>query len=266
VAGGVHGREELADAISQDSIVERHYSDFDVSKTRVVKLAAAKTAFVSYRLNNKVYWTKNKITLARGEEVLTDGVNYARTRCGNRISENEPGETSASEPSPDALDTPINEWATPVEDLIAEDRIASKLPDDPPMYSGPEFTPDLVFALLGSGFSGVDDPGTSAIVDSVSSSLFSPEFAGGSIGFPENHFVPSKNGRDGGLTLTPFIAPYSDSNDPGVSSGAAALNVPETNSFVLLLMGLASLAIHRYSMTKRKNTKYPKIPRFGKAG
>jgi hypothetical protein len=126
VAGGVHGREELAVAMSRDSLVERHYSDFDVSKTRVAKLAAPKTGFVSYRLNNKVYWTKNKITLPRGEEVLTDGVNYARTRCGNRISENEPGETSALEPPPEALDTPT------------EDLIATQLPDDSPQYSGPD--------------------------------------------------------------------------------------------------------------------------------
>ena len=160
VPGGVDGREELADAMARDSFVERHYSDFDVSKTRVVKLAAAKTAYVSYRLNNKVYWTKNKITLPRGEEVLSDGANYARTRCGNRISENDPGETSDLEPSPEALDTPV-------EDLIVEDLIASELPDDGPVYSGPEFTPELVDALLGSILPGADDP-SSAVINNLS--------------------------------------------------------------------------------------------------
>jgi len=260
VAGGVHGREELADAMSQDSIVERHYSDFDVSKTKVVKLAAAKTGYVSYRLNNKVYWTKNKVTLARGEQVLTDGVNYARTRCGNRISENDPGETSASEPSPEALDTPVNELDTPIEELIA-----SELPDDPPVYSGPEFTPGLVDALLGSNLSGIDDPGSATINNSVSSPLFTPEFADVPIGLPKSYFVPTQNGTEGGLSVTPLIGPYSDPNDPGETSGATAVNAPETNSFVLLLMGLVSLAIHRYSMTERKNTKDSKIHRFGQA-
>jgi hypothetical protein len=238
VAGGVHGREELAVAMSRDSLVERHYSDFDVSKTRVAKLAAPKTGFVSYRLNNKVYWTKNKITLPRGEEVLTDGVNYARTRCGNRISENEPGETSALEPPPEALDTPT------------EDLIATELPDDLPKYSGPEFDPDVIDALLGSNLSGMDDPG---------SSLFISEFANGPIGFPGGYSAPIPIGHDRGLSVTPLIAPDSDPEDPGEPSGAAAVNVPETNSFVLMLMGLVTLAIHRYSMTKRKNTKHSKI-------
>jgi hypothetical protein len=243
VPGGVHGREELADAISRDSLIERHYSDFDVSKTRVVKLAAAKTAYVSYRLNNKVYWTKNKITLAKGEQVLSDGTNYARTRCGNRISENDPGETSDSEPSPEALDTPI-------EDLILEGLIASELPDDRPVYSGPEFTPELVDALLGSNLRGADDP-FSAVINSFSSSVFNPEFAGGPTGFPGDYFVPAQNGRDGDPSVTPFAAPRSDLHDPGEYMGAA-LNVPETDSFVFVLMGLVSLAIHRYAMTKRK--------------
>lgn len=247
VAGGVHGREELANAMSRDSLVGRHYSDFDVSKTRIVKLAAAKTGYVSYRLNNKVYWTKNKITLDRGEEVLTDGVNYARTRCGNRISENEHGETSALEPPLEALDTPT------------EDLIATELPDDPPKYSGAEFDPDVVDALLGSNLSGMDDPSSSTMFNGVSSSLFIPEFANGPFGFPGVYSVPIQNAPDGGLSVMPSIAPDPDPNDPGEPSGAASVHVPETNSFVLLLMGLVSLAIHRYSMKKRKNTKHSTI-------
>ena len=151
-----------------------------------------------------------------------------------------------SEPSPEALDTPI-------EDLILEDLIASELPDDRPVYSGPEFTPELVDALLGSNLRGADDP-FSAVINSVSSSLFNPEFAAGPIGFPEDYFVPAQNGRDGDSSVTPFAAPRSDLHDPGESMGAAH-NVPETDSFVFLLMGLVSLAIHRYSMTKRKVSK-----------
>ena len=251
VPGGAHGREQLAQAISRDSLVARHYSDFDVAKTKVVRLAAAKTAYVSYRVNDKIYWTRNRIMLARGEEVLTDGANYARTRCGNRISEDEPGETSDSEPSPEALDTPT------------DDLLASDLPDDPPVNSGPEFTPDLIHTLLGSNVPEIDDPGLSTLFDSVPSSLFSPEFHGGSIGFPGDHFVPTQNGNDGDLSVTPFIPAPSDLNDPGESSNAPALNVPETNSLLLLLMGLGSLAIHRYCVTKRKNTKYSKIHPFG---
>ncbi len=40
------------------------------------------------------------------ETLLTDGVHYARTRCGNQLAA-APGPISAAEPSPEALDTPI---------------------------------------------------------------------------------------------------------------------------------------------------------------
>ncbi len=45
-----------------------------------------KLVYVSYRIGNKVFWTKHKLALRKGEAMLSDGTNMARTRCGNRIS------------------------------------------------------------------------------------------------------------------------------------------------------------------------------------
>jgi len=107
VAGGVHRPDELRRAVARDRVVAAHYSDFDVSRARVVKLSAAKTAYVSYRMKNRVYWTKKKVTLAKGETLITDGKNYARTRCANRVSDSAQAAVSPQEPSPVVIDTPV---------------------------------------------------------------------------------------------------------------------------------------------------------------
>ena len=75
----------------KDSVVAAHFSDFSGSRSRIVELKADKAAYVSYRINDKVYWTKKKVRLEKGEKLMTDGVNYARARCGNQDLRGVPG-------------------------------------------------------------------------------------------------------------------------------------------------------------------------------
>jgi PEP-CTERM motif len=107
IRGGVRNPEEFKAALLKDSVVAAHFSDFSCPKSRIVELKADKAAYVSYRINDKVYWTKKKVKLAKGEKLVTDGANYARARCGNRISEVSQAPTSAEEPAYAFLDTPI---------------------------------------------------------------------------------------------------------------------------------------------------------------
>jgi hypothetical protein len=86
IPGGVPSIEELRTAIARDPLVAQHYAGFDLSKARIVRLDTAREAYVSYRLNGHVYWTNRKLTLAKGETIITDGQNDARTRCGNRLA------------------------------------------------------------------------------------------------------------------------------------------------------------------------------------
>ncbi len=128
------------------------------SKSRIVELKADKAAYVSYRINDKVYWTKKKVRLAKGEKLLTDGANYARARCGNRISEVSQAPTSAEEPTHALLDTPI-----PTEDkdpllLGAMSKPAGASPDQlrPPAFgfapgAGSRRPGFLVPAIIGGG-------------------------------------------------------------------------------------------------------------------
>ena len=67
---------------------------------RSVRLTLARTVYLSYRIGNHIYWTRRRITLHKGEKLITDGTITARTRCANRVEE-----------------TPQQEAASPVEHL-----------------------------------------------------------------------------------------------------------------------------------------------------
>jgi len=107
VHGGTYNAEELKDDIRGDPVVARHYSGFDTGTTQVVELREDLSAHVSYRIGDRVYWTKNRLRLSRGEKLLSDGRELARTRCGNRVSLLPETPTSEDEPPAEDFDTTI---------------------------------------------------------------------------------------------------------------------------------------------------------------
>jgi hypothetical protein len=106
IPGGASTPRALKEAIAADPVVSAHYANFDVARTRVVRLAEPRVAHVSYRTGNEVFWTRRPVLLPAGETLLTDGTHYARTRCGNQLAV-APGAVSAEEPAPQTLDTPV---------------------------------------------------------------------------------------------------------------------------------------------------------------
>lgn len=106
VAGGIYSPLELAKDVAQDKLVGDHYSDFRVADARLVTLTEDRYQYVSFRLNNHIFWTKKKLRIPKGETLLTDGKNYARTRCGNRLSDVGRGKTTPYEPSESILSLP----------------------------------------------------------------------------------------------------------------------------------------------------------------
>jgi PEP-CTERM motif len=108
VPGGVQDANELKWVAEHDPIVGAHYAGFDYDHARVVRLALATTAYVSYRIGNRIYWMHHKVTLHKGEKVITDGKMTARARCANRIEAGPRHEVSpAVEPPAIAFDQPI---------------------------------------------------------------------------------------------------------------------------------------------------------------
>jgi hypothetical protein len=102
IAGGVYSPAELRFVKERDALVRDHYSDFDANSARLVQLTADRYQYASFRLNNHIFWTRHRLLIPKGEVLLTDGQNYARTRCGNRLSNTAKPDITPLQP-PDAL-------------------------------------------------------------------------------------------------------------------------------------------------------------------
>jgi hypothetical protein len=106
VPGGVRDAQELQKVTAADPVVAKHYSDFRIAKARTVQLDRPVAMYVSYRRNNHVYWTKNRMMIPAGETLISDGENLARVRCGNRLSPVAVKPVAITEPDKETLETP----------------------------------------------------------------------------------------------------------------------------------------------------------------
>jgi hypothetical protein len=106
VPGGVRDAQELQKAASSDPVVGKHYSDFRIGKARRIQLDRQVAMYVSYRRNNQVFWTRNKMMIPAGETLISDGENLARVRCGNRLSPVAEKPVAATDPDKAELETP----------------------------------------------------------------------------------------------------------------------------------------------------------------
>jgi hypothetical protein len=125
VSGGVHSRGARI-AMRFDPVVAAHFADFDLSGTRVERVAVSRAVYVSFRSGPRVAWTSRRVTMHPGETILTDGQNQARTRCGNRIKEVAPAEISKEEPPPEVFDTPLPSRTIPIEPLVGYELLAAE--------------------------------------------------------------------------------------------------------------------------------------------
>lgn len=108
VSGGVEDAKELRWVAEHDPIVAAHYAGFDYAHAQVVRLALARTVYVSYRIGNRIYWTRRRVTLHKGEKLITDGKITVRSRCGNRVEETPQQQAAAPvEPPIEKFDEPI---------------------------------------------------------------------------------------------------------------------------------------------------------------
>lgn len=131
IPGGAYSPAELRNADQEDPLVKEHYADFNMKRAEVVRLTDDRYQYVSYRLRKKIYWTKKKLRIPKGELLLTDGSSWARARCGNRLSEKPHKETSAEEPPAKALSMPPMELGTPMQ--LAETPALGELSSTPPV-------------------------------------------------------------------------------------------------------------------------------------
>jgi hypothetical protein len=109
IPGGVRDVADLQEHAARDYVVRRHFARFDYRHARLVRSDKARQVYLSYRLRDRLFWTRKKVRLLQAELLLTDGKITARARCGNQISETPKSEVSEEEPSEEVLDQPVAE-------------------------------------------------------------------------------------------------------------------------------------------------------------
>lgn len=107
VPGGIQAPEELREVSEHDRVVAEHYAGFDFRNARMIELQEAKLMYLSYRMGNRIFWTKHKVSLRKGEKLITDGNITARTRCANQISPVAVEAISPAEPPLEKFEEPI---------------------------------------------------------------------------------------------------------------------------------------------------------------
>ena len=226
VPGGVKDAHELKWAAQHDPVVASHYAGFDYDHARVVRLALARTVYVSYRIGSKIYWTRHRVSLKKGESLITDGKITARTRCGNRVEEVPQQATSRSEPPAAKFEEPIQ---PNLGTALSQPPVPFKsaLLNRPPVASLGPAPPLAMYDPIGGGF---------AWVPIAPPAL--PTVCG----------IGKKPGKDGVITV------ISDGKKktikPCPSGGGGTSAVPEPGTWLLFGSGFAFL----YWASRRKLT------------
>jgi hypothetical protein len=118
----VHSIAALREAVAREAVVAEHYAHLDISRVRLDSVVGERRVYVSYRIGDRVYWTKHPVTLQPGELILTDGQTEIRARCGNCITTRPMEPVSALEPDlvefdraieplPFLASTPLNQFS-----------------------------------------------------------------------------------------------------------------------------------------------------------
>ena len=146
VPGGVYSLEELRAVIARDPVVAAHYRAMHVDQMHLVTLTEGKAAYVSYRIGNRVFWTRNRVYLKAGETVLTDGHTTIRARCGNCVSEEKQQAESGVDPAHGELD----DFVVPPTSEVGADAASGEAEQSLGDLLAVPFGPQM-FALLGPG-------------------------------------------------------------------------------------------------------------------
>jgi len=111
VSGGVDSPLAILEAMQGDPVVEEHYAGLNPAAFTAEVVPAKRQGYVSYRIRDKIYWTRRMVSIQAGETMLTDGRTIIRGRCGNLISATprEPVAAQNVEPEEPAMDRPAPE-------------------------------------------------------------------------------------------------------------------------------------------------------------
>lgn len=173
VAGGIHSISELVAVMEKNPFLREHYRKIDLSKARIITVDHDVVGYVSYRLGRAVYWETKPTVIAKGEQVITDGTTFIRTRCGNRISYIPSFPTSPGEPADmntivdvrlvEPLDAPERgttylALANPTAEGAGTPALGNPPGSSTPMAPGDSLPPTASWGIPGGGGGGSNAP------------------------------------------------------------------------------------------------------------
>ncbi len=192
---------------------------------RSVPSPFVKPVYLSYRKGGSVFWTRKPVDLPPGETLLTDGVLYARARCGNQVSEypQEPvAEVEPAEVELNETDSEAEQQAEPPAPDVAAVNIARAAAAAMPERSTRRASPGFTAIRSGTGFTRYYplSGGSGGIARGTRSDANGSAAAGGQT-------------ESGNPQAAPFIARMVIPDTP----------VPEPGTVVMIGLGLAALGV-----------------------
>lgn len=106
IPGGIRSVAELERDMEEDPVVRRQYQDFKFQRAHLLQVSDKQAMYASYRIGQKIYWTRKRVSLHPGETLISDGNIVVRTRCGNRVAEKPLDAGSPLEPPQEDFDQP----------------------------------------------------------------------------------------------------------------------------------------------------------------
>ena len=277
VPGGVWDAPELADRIARDQVVAEHYRGIDAATMRPQTLSDDQLAFVSYRVGDRIYWTKQRVRINAGETVLTNGDTMIRARCGNCISLEPMLPTSDEEPDLADLDALVGSdrilkpWD--LNPVVAEPPVVEDSASSAPAVGGAAGGLAL-FPLIGGASQGVPSDQTDLIVAPDDFPSYAELVDDPFSSFPDDPFTDLVEDPFTDLLEDPFDDPASpilffdpgpddpsdpDDSDPGPEDFPVTLTtqtvptpVPEPGTFVLVGSAMAGLLARRWRARKQQ--------------
>ena len=214
IPSGIASVDSLRSIVEHNPEIARHLRDFDLQHAKVVHVTEPRAVYVSYRIGSNIFWTTKRLTLAKGESLVTDGTRTLRGRCGNDVSDAAVEPTSEEEPPIAELDTPLSLPQVDADselDLAPLPMLASVPPDS--TFTG---GPTLFVPPVGSSSGSTSTP---------------PTDSGSPPSSPPPPFIFPPFGPPGSSVPVPSTPPVS---------------TPEPSTLLLMLFGAAGVGIRRF--------------------